>query len=186
MIRDQPHPPTLTSPPNTHHSLPLHRNRSVWNNWSNDFRSTYSAIGFEFRSIFKILTPSEVVPFRLQNSDRYTLNISKAVQSKASSGISHLSLSLSSFSLPSFMVQGLSSMGQPYLTEEQFSLLCQQYYDPKRKDYVCWKKFLQDVDQGECDACYWFSQMQQVHVFVCSIFPTCWNTKLAETWNYQL
>ena len=44
--------------------------------------------------------------------------------------------------------QGLSSMGHPYLTEEQFSLLCEHYADPKRKDYICWKKFLQDVDQG--------------------------------------
>ena len=47
------------------------------------------------------------------------------------------------------IAQGLSSMGQPYLTEEQFSLLCQHYADPKRKDYICWKKFLQDVDQGK-------------------------------------
>ena len=46
-------------------------------------------------------------------------------------------------------MQGLSSMGQPYLTEEQYLLLCQHYSDPKRKDYVCWKKFLQDVDQGK-------------------------------------
>ena len=61
-------------------------------------------------------------------------------------------LSMLDCSPPPPMMQGLSSMGQPYLTDEQFSLLCRQYSDPKRKDYVCWKKFLQDVDQGEFDS----------------------------------
>ena len=54
----------------------------------------------------------------------------------------------SSLSLPSPPPQGLSSLGLPYLTDTQFTALCDHYVNPSRKECVCWKKFLNDVDQG--------------------------------------
>ena len=44
--------------------------------------------------------------------------------------------------------QGLSSLGLPYLTDAQFTALCDHYVNPSRKECVCWKKFLNDIDQG--------------------------------------
>lgn len=43
--------------------------------------------------------------------------------------------------------QGLSSLGQPYLTDAQISALCQHYADPRQQGCVCWKRFLEDIDQ---------------------------------------
>ena len=51
----------------------------------------------------------------------------------------------SSLSLPS-PPQGLSSLGLPYLTDAQFTALCDHYVNPSRKECVCWKQFLNDVD----------------------------------------
>ena len=52
--------------------------------------------------------------------------------------------SLVDLSLP----QGLSSLGQPSLTEDQFSALCTHYADPKHRGNVLWKKFISDIDQS--------------------------------------
>ena len=44
--------------------------------------------------------------------------------------------------------QGLSSLGQPSLTDGEFSALCTRYADPKHKGNVLWKRFIADIDQG--------------------------------------
>jgi Ca2+-binding EF-hand superfamily protein len=47
--------------------------------------------------------------------------------------------------------QGLSSLGQPSLTDGQFSGLCSHYADPKHKGNVLWKKFISDIEQVPSD-----------------------------------
>lgn len=46
--------------------------------------------------------------------------------------------------------QGLSSLGQPSLTDEEFMALSSHYADPKHKGNVLWKAFISDIDQSTC------------------------------------
>ena len=46
--------------------------------------------------------------------------------------------------------QGLSSLGQPSLTDEEFTALSCHYADPRHKGNVLWKAFISDIDQGIC------------------------------------
>eukprot|EP00731_Ephydatia_muelleri_P005665 Em0002g1841a len=44
--------------------------------------------------------------------------------------------------------RGITSLGQPYLTDAQFIALCDHYADPQLKEHIRWRAFLEDIDKG--------------------------------------